>query len=118
MALLYIGAGAFHFIDPDFYNGLMPDWLPEHYLLIKISGVSEILLGILLLPGSTRRASSLLLIAMLIVFFFVIHIPMTIHFYGKDNLWFAISVLRLPIQYILVRWAGKYVKRYPKIMQT
>ncbi|MEO5643240.1 MAG: MauE/DoxX family redox-associated membrane protein [Bacteroidia bacterium] len=110
MPALYIIAGINHFINPDFYLKIMPSWLPEHLLLVYISGVSEILLGIGLIPKQTRKISAWLIIAMLVVFFFVIHIPMAIAFYKTHNPGFWVAVLRLPIQVYLVWWALKYTK--------
>jgi uncharacterized membrane protein len=114
MPLLYIIAGTNHFLNPDFYLGVMPPWMPEPLLLVYISGVAEILLGAGLIPKQTRKISAWLIIAMLVVFFFAIHIPAVIKFYGVDIKWFWISVIRLPIQVYLIWWAHKFT-RNPKI---
>ena len=47
--VLFIGAGANHFINPDFYLRMMPAYLPWHSALVAISGVAEIALGAMLL---------------------------------------------------------------------
>ena|ERR1043166_2494741 len=111
MPLFYILAGINHFINPDFYLRLIPDWLPQHELSNDAGGIVEILLGIGLIPSQTRKISAWMIIAMLIVFFFVIHIPMVIQFYGKNTLWFWIAVVRLPLQVFLIAWAYKYTRR-------
>jgi uncharacterized membrane protein len=110
MALLYIGAGINHFLNPDFYLGVMPAWLPYQELANWSSGVAEIVLGLLLLPETTRRFSAWMIIAMLVVFLFVIHIPMVFH-YAANTLMFWIAVIRLPLQIVLIRWAWKFAKR-------
>lgn len=107
MSLLYTGAGIMHFINPGFYIKISPKWLPYAEPMVYISGVAEIVLGLMLLSDKTRTLSSLLIIAMLTVFFFVIHIPSVIHFYGGNQKWFWISVVRLPLQFVLVWWAWK-----------
>lgn len=111
MSLLYVAAGIYHFVDPEFYLKLMPEFLPAHLPLVYLSGVIEILLGILLLPENTRMLSLWLIIAMLVVFFFAIHIPMTIHFYRTDHPGLLISIIRLPIQFLLIGWALVYKKK-------
>ena len=111
MPPLYIIAGIYHFINPGFYNALMPVWLPDHFSLIYISGVIEILLGAMLIPVYTRRFAAWMIIFMLIVFFFLIHLPMVIVFNqtGNPHLW--IALVRLPIQVYLIWWAKKYTVR-------
>ena len=108
MPAVYIVAGIYHFINPAFYLHLMPDWLPQHELSNYAGGVVEIILGVGLIPEKTRKISAWMIIAMLTVFFFVIHIPMVVQFYGKNTLWFWISILRLPLQVYLIWWAYKY----------
>lgn len=64
----YVFAGTNHFINPEFYYGLIPDYLPYHDAINLISGVAEIVLGIGVLFEKTRTWSSYLLVAMLICF--------------------------------------------------
>lgn len=111
MPALYIVAGINHFWNPEFYDDLMPQWLPSHQLYIYFSGVVEIILGILLIPKQTRIISAWLIVVMLVVFFFLIHIPMTIIFYQENNPNLWIAIVRLPIQVYLVWWAMKYTRK-------
>ena len=111
MSLLYMSSGIYHFVNPNYYLKLMPDFLPAHLSLVYLSGVIEILLGLLLLPNSTRMLSIWLIIAMLVVFFFAIHIPMTINFYNTDNPGLLLTIIRLPIQFLLIWWALMYKER-------
>lgn len=73
MALLYGAAGIIHFTDPGFYLNIIPGWLPAHQLLLNLSGIAEIILGLLLLPRQTRPLAAWLIIAMLVVFLLLIH---------------------------------------------
>jgi uncharacterized membrane protein len=115
MAILYIAAGIYHFVNPDFYLKLMPDFLPAHLPLVYFSGVVEILLGALLVPTNTRHISIWLIIAMLVVFFFAIHIPMTINFYKTNDPGLLVSIIRLPIQFLLIWWALMYKQKQNEI---
>jgi uncharacterized membrane protein len=64
----YILAGSNHFVNPDFYAGLIPDYLPYHSAINILSGVIEILLGLGLLYPITRKFSAYGIMAMLIAF--------------------------------------------------
>ena len=80
MAGFYILAGFNHFINPDFYLPLIPDYLGYPSTINIASGVIEIILGIGVLFEGTRKASSILVIAMLIAF-----IPAHIYFMQSGN---------------------------------
>ena len=49
MSFAYTYVGIRHFIDPDFFLAIMPDYLPLHLELVYLSGLAEIILGLLLL---------------------------------------------------------------------
>jgi uncharacterized membrane protein len=110
MALVYIAAGVYHFVNPKFYLKIMPPYLPWHLPLIHISGVIEIVLGFFLFPESTRSAAAGLLILLLIAVF-PANIQMAVDFYQKKSpaLWMAI--LRLPLQPLLIWLAWIYTKK-------
>lgn len=106
MSLLYIIAGINHFIHPIFYLKIMPSYFPIPLELVYISGICEIFLGLLLLFQKTRKIACWLIIAMLIVFL-PIHIQMVIDNFEIASLLFWISIVRIPLQFVLIRWALK-----------
>jgi uncharacterized membrane protein len=106
MCLLYIVAGINHFIHPAFYIDIMPPYFPKPAFWVAISGVCEILFGLLLLFQKTRAFASWAIVQMLIVFL-TVHIQMVMDNTNPRTLIFWISWLRLPLQYILIRWAYK-----------
>jgi uncharacterized membrane protein len=110
MAGLYIVAGSYHFISPEFYKKIMPPWLPWHYLLIYISGICEIIFGILLTLKTTRRLAAWGIILLLIAVF-PANIQMMLNYrHAHDpNLW--IAILRLPFQPLLIWWAWQFAKK-------
>jgi len=59
MAALYVLAGLNHFRNPAFYMQIMPPWLPWHYPLVLLSGVAEVIVGILLLMPPHTLAGSM-----------------------------------------------------------
>ena len=110
MIVLYVGSGANHFVHPDFYLSILPHPYPCPDFLNASGGVAEIILGFLLLPENTRKISAGAILAMLTVFLVVIHIPMCFIFYGKNDFMFWVSVIRIPLQFVLIAWAFGFVK--------
>lgn len=109
MILLYIAAGINHFIKPEFYEKMMPFYIPFHLFFIYFSGVCEIVFALLLFLSKTRKASAWLIVAMLVVFF-VIHIQMLIDSLDNDDVMFWVAIIRIPIQFVLIWWAWLYTK--------
>ena len=104
MAFLYVVAGINHFVDPNFYLQMIPDYLPSPKLLIILSGVAEIFLGLLLLIPKTQKFAAQGLILLLITIF-----PANIYMYQQGSTYFPYSdlalLLRLPAQVFLIAWA-------------
>ena len=107
MAVLYIIAGSYHFINTRFYSRMMPPWVPWHMPIVYVSGAFEIILGVLLIPVMTRTYAAWGIIILLILIF-PANIQMTLNFYRKKNPYLWISVLRLPLQPVLIWWAWQY----------
>ena len=58
MAAFYIVAGLNHFIMPEFYYGLIPEYLGSLKLINAVAGLAELILGsALLVPKFTRMAA-------------------------------------------------------------
>jgi len=64
--VLLIAAGVAHLVTPQFFLPLMPPSLPWHDHLVALSGLVELLAGVLLFAPSTRRHGALLAVATLI----------------------------------------------------
>jgi uncharacterized membrane protein len=106
-AIFFIGAGVNHFIVTDFYLRMMPTYLPWHLELVQVSGVAEVVLGILLLVPDKAPIAAWGLIALLVAVF-PANLNMALHpeafpQFGRTALW-----LRLPIQALLIAWAFWY----------
>jgi uncharacterized membrane protein len=104
LGLLFVLAGINHFLRPDFYVRIMPPYLPWHLELVYVSGLFEVLLGVLLLIPKTSSLAAWGLIALLIAVF-----PANIHMALNTSLYPTIDPLllwlRLPLQGVLVAWA-------------
>ena len=109
-ALFFVGAGINHFVVTDFYLRMMPTYLPLHLELVQISGVAEVVLGLLLLIPRKSVVAAWGLIALLVAVF-PANVHMALHRdafpqFGSTALW-----LRLPIQAVLIAWALWYTRR-------
>ena len=109
MVVAYLVAGSFHFIYPTFYRRMMPEWIPWHKPIVYMSGVGEIILAVLLLPSSTRNMAAWGLIILLMVIF-PANIQMMLNFRRKKNQYLWVTILRLPLQLVLIWWAWQYTR--------
>ncbi|CAN5590030.1 DoxX family protein [soil metagenome] len=104
LGLGFIAAGINHFLNADFYLKIMPPYLPWHLFLVQLSGVFEIVFGVLLLIPKFSRLAAWGLIALLIAVF-----PANIYMAMNTELFPEISpaalYLRLPLQLAIIAWA-------------
>lgn len=66
--IFFLFAGAYHFVNPSFYLGMIPDYIPEAKLVNTLTGLTELLIGVLAIFGSTRKIAAYLAIALLTAF--------------------------------------------------
>ncbi|CAF3824762.1 unnamed protein product [Adineta steineri] len=107
MAVFYIVAGVLHFIKPQFYLPIMPRYLPYHLELIYLSGLCEVICGLLLFSKRTQVLGAWLTIALLIAVY-PANIQMTQDYFEKDHPQKYMVAGRLPLQFILIWWAYQY----------
>jgi uncharacterized membrane protein len=116
MGALYVVAGITHFTSPGFFLQIVPPFLPAPGALVAISGVAEILLGILVMVPSTRRMAAWGIVALLIAVF-----PANVYqaaynptlvdppaWMGQPSQ--AGLLVRLPLQLVLIWWAWRYTR--------
>ena len=98
-----------HFLVPRAFLAIVPDYLPDHLALVRISGLAEIAGGLGVLFPATRRPAAWCLAALLVAVF-------------PANLWMAQNPsrfssipawalwARLPLQIPLIAWAWLYTR--------
>lgn len=60
MGAFVLFAGVNHFTNPDFFNDLVPPWLPpSKSFWTYASGVAEIVIGVMVLRRTTRRVGGI-----------------------------------------------------------
>jgi uncharacterized membrane protein len=104
-AILFLGAGTWHFVHPEFYRKIVPPGFPSPKALVAISGVCEIAGGLGLLASRLRRLAGWGLIALLIAVF-----PANIYMVIDPKRTADATIplwalwLRLPLQGVLIAW--------------
>jgi uncharacterized membrane protein len=100
----FILAGINHFLNSGFYLHIMPTYLPWHLFLVYLSGVFEILFGVLVfVPKLTKLAAWGLILVLIAIFPANLHMALNPEDFSaipSSLLW-----LRLPLQVVLIAWA-------------
>ena len=109
MGIFYITVGIKHFQDPGWFVQIIPPILPYKYALVYISGLFEVLLGVLLMiPKFQSTAAKGLIILLICVY------PANIYLAQTNGAALSISPLiargRLPFQFIFIGLAYWHTK--------
>ena len=111
MSIAYTYVGVRHFIDPDFFLAIMPNYLSMHLFFVYLTGLMEVVFGTLLAFRKTRKFASYGLIILLLIVF-----PANIHLVESELSQSILEVskeqtiIRLPFQglfLILAYWHSK-----------
>ena len=111
MSISYTYVGIRHFIDPDFFLAIMPNYLTFHLEFVYLSGIAEVVLGLMLLSKKTRKTGAIGIIVLLMLVF-----PANIHLVQSElsqsllGVTKSQSIYRLPFQglFILIAyWHSK-----------
>jgi uncharacterized membrane protein len=104
LAIFMVGSGVNHFLNPEFYLRMMPPYLPWHAALVYLSGVFEILLGVMLIIPRLTRVAAWGIIALLIAIF-----PANVYMSTNPQLFPEFNptalLIRLPFQALFIAWA-------------
>ena len=107
MAFLYTFAGVSHFRKPKFFIAITPQWVPYPEKVNLLVGAIEIVLGLLLLLTGARVAAAWGIIILLVAVF-----PANVYHFQKalkKKKGVLLTLIRLPIQAILIYWAYSFI---------
>ena len=110
-SIFYVVVGIKHFIEPEYFLSIVPPYLPYHLELVYVSGLFEVLFGILILLPKYRYYGAIGLILLLIAVF-----PANIYLAQNEIAQEAIgatqeiAIWRLPIQGILI-WIAYFIRK-------
>jgi uncharacterized membrane protein len=108
---LFIGfAGVMHFASPEFFNDIVPPWLPpSESFWTYLSGVAEVIIAILLLRSSSRHAGAIAAVWLYIAVY-PANLYMTWDWRDKPFSDQVVSYGRLPFQFLFIWLAWKIAK--------
>lgn len=106
LVVFFVSAGLNHFRIPDFYTSIMPDYFPARGFLVYLSGVTEIVAGVMLAVPRFSRWGAWFIIAHLVVFFSV-HVWMIQESerYVNDTVTIEALWFRIVLQLVMIAWA-------------
>lgn len=110
LAILMVAAGAEHLLHAELFARIVPDYLPNHILLVQVSGYCELAGGVgLLVPRAAVAAAWGLTLLLIAVFPANVYMALNnVPFGGRHYpvlLW-----LRLPLQIPLIFWSFGYTR--------
>lgn len=119
LAVAFVFAGAMHFVVPQFYEQIIPPSLPLRHLAVILSGIAEMLLGVLVLVPRTRKLAAWGIVLLLVVVFPAnIYMAVSnVQLVGLPEGMAQPSVVgryaRLPFQLVFIAWAWLFTRDEP-----
>ena len=102
LGLFLLFAGVMHFVNPGFFNEIVPPWLPPgESFWTYASGVAEIIVSVMVLRRPTRRKGAIAA-AWLFVLVYPANLYMTWDWRGRPVSEQIVSWGRLPFQFLFI----------------
>ena len=109
--VFFISAGINHFLNPQFYDALVPDFIPFPRLVHQITGVIEIILPLFLLTRFRKEAALLMMIFLVLVYGANLYVWINDLPYGRTYFTnqqhffrFLLQVLYIYITYVIYKY--------------
>ena len=94
-------AGVMHFVRPEFFDAIVPPWLPpSQRFWTLISGVAELVVGVMLFVPRWRRSGAIALFVLLVAVY-PANLYMTWDWRNRPAGERVVSWVRLPLQFVL-----------------
>ena len=106
--LFFVGAGLNHFLNPQFYDAIVPNFIPYPRFVHQFTGILEILIPLLFLTKYRKEAAILMIILLVILYGANLYVWINNLPYGR-NYWsnqqhffrFLLQLLYIGIAYII-----------------
>jgi len=109
--VFFISAGLNHFLNPQFYDAIVPDFIPFPRLVHQITGVIEIILPLFLLTRFRTEAALLMMIFLVLVYGANLYVWINNLPYGRTYFTnqqhffrFLLQVLYIYITYVIYKY--------------
>ena len=98
LGLAFINIGIDHFINPVWYEPIVPEILPSAYFWVLLSGLFEVLFGLMLIIPKTRTIASIGIVWMLVALY-----------WANFNMWY--NDVPFGDQRLTYGWTGTHALR-------
>jgi len=109
--VFFISAGLNHYLNPQFYDAIVPDFIPFPRLVHQITGVIEIILPLFLLTRFRKEAALLMMIFLVLVYGANLYVWINNLPYGRTYFTnqqhffrFLLQVLYIYITYVIYKY--------------
>jgi len=106
--LFFVGAGLNHFLNPQFYDTIVPSFIPFPRAVHQFTGILEIIIPLLLLTKYRKEAALAMIVLLVLLYGANLYVWITNLPYGR-NYWsnqqhfirFLLQVLYIYITYVI-----------------
>ena len=109
--VFFISAGLNHFLNPQFYDAIVPDFIPFPRLVHQITGVIKIILPLFLLTKFRKEAALLMMIFLVLLYGANLYVWINDLPYGRTYFTnqqhffrFLLQVLYIYITYVIYKY--------------
>ena len=106
--LFFVGAGLNHFLNPQFYDTIVPSFIPFPRVVHQFTGILEIIIPLLLLTKYRKEAALAMIVLLVLLYGAILYVWINNLPYGR-NYWsnqqhflrFLLQVLYIYITYVI-----------------
>ena len=106
--IFFVGAGLNHFLNPQFYDAIVPSFIPYPRFIHQLTGILEILIPLLFLTKYRKEAAIMMIILLVIIYGANLYVWINNIPYGR-NYWtnqqhflrFILQLFYIGIAYII-----------------
>ncbi len=109
--LFFVGAGLNHFLNPQFYDAIVPNFIPYPRIVHQFTGILEILIPLFLLTKYRKEAAIMMIILLVILYGANLYVWFNNLPYGRNYLSnqqhflrFLLQLFYIGIAYIIYRY--------------
>ena len=114
LGIFFINVGIGHFVEPEWFEPIVPDILGDATFRVLITGAMEVALGAGLIVPQTRKYSSILMVLFLVAIYWanlnmwINDIPLE----GKTfaTIWHVIRLLAQVLMILIALWVGGWLQ--------